>query len=41
MLLLIAFLILIGLQCVSIIFLIRNGDSLVIGVSSIDSSTIN
>ena len=42
MMVFIAFLfILIGLQCVSIIFWNRNGDSLVIGVSSIDSSTMN
>ena len=41
MVLFIAFLILIGLQCVSIVFWIRSGDSLVIGVSYIDSSTIN
>ena len=33
MMLFIAFLILIGLQCVSIVFWIRNGDSLGIGVS--------
>ena len=37
----IGFLILISLQCVSIVFRIRNEDSLVIGVSSIDSSTMN
>ena len=36
MVLFIAFLILIGLQCISFVFWIRNGDSLVIGVSSIE-----